>query len=58
MSAWMIIPYAYKKVENGEWTKIEADQFIESIAKIDLKQDEFDREMIKQWNELKELKNW
>lgn len=57
MSAWMIIPYAYKKVENGEWAKTKADQFIEGFIKIDLEQDEFDREMIEHWNELKESKN-
>jgi hypothetical protein len=57
MSAWMFIPYANKKVEEGIWTQELAQQFIYEIVKIDLEQDRFDGEMIEHWKKLKESKN-
>ena len=57
MSAWIFWGYADRKVELGEWTREEANQFIAYIERIDLQQDEIDREIIKYWRTLKESKN-
>ena len=58
MSAWMFWGYADRKVELGEWTKEEAIKFIEEINRMDLQQDEIDREMIKRCRmELQKSKN-
>ena len=58
MSAGMFWGYADRKVELGEWTREEANKFIEEINRIDLKQDEIDGEMIKRCRiELQKLKN-
>lgn len=58
MSAWMFWGYADRKVELGEWTKEEAIKFIEEINRIDLQQNEIDREMIKRCRmELQKSKN-
>lgn len=54
----MAIEYAQHKVDQTEWTKEQAQEYVEFYIQADLRADEFDREMIKACMEkLKELKN-
>ena len=53
----MFEQHAMSKVQSGEWTKEEAEKWINKFVEIDLMWDKFDEEMSEYWKKLKELKH-